>query len=173
MGDYFPGHISIGGAIPRKLVGRLCKEIAESGVSLDYGTADFEPKSADELLEAAKTSGTLELMNDQARYGQFEELEAFLVKHKIPFDRHSDAKYEFDPERVVFRPGMKGPKILPATNDDDVLVRADDVMDVVKALDAALAAPNPTLHAAWPEASQKLKELCGDDIPGLEPLTIK
>ena len=175
MGDYFPGHISIGGAVPRKLAGKLCEAIKDSGASLDYGCAPFEPENADDLLAAAKTSGTLELMDDEATYGQFEELEAFLVKHKIPFDRHSDAKYEFDAERVVFRPGMKEPQIQPATNDDDVLVRADDVMDVVKGLEAAKNGPDITgVHAqAIGVAVLQLKELCGDDVPALEPLTIK
>ena len=174
MGDYFPGHISIGGAIQRKLVGRLCKEIAESGASLDYGSADFEPQNADELLEAAANSGsTLDLMNDQARYGQFEDLEAFLVKHQIAFDRHSDAKYEFDAERVVFRPGMKEPKVLPASNDDNLLVQADDVLKIAKRLDAsAFVDIGGVKFQAIGDSAAKLRELCGADIPPLESLRI-
>jgi len=170
MADRFPGHISIGGAVPRKLVRKLCKAIKDSGASLDYGEAPFEPETADALVEAAKTSGTLELCDDEARCGQFEELEAFLRKHGIGYDRHSDGKYEFNAERVMYRPGMKEPKVLPANNGDDVLVRADDVLEIVKELEVI----NPVCHVqAMNElraAALKLRELCGADVPALEPL---
>lgn len=40
----------------------------------------------------------------RALYGQFEELEALLVAHGIPFDRRSDGYAEYDPMVRYFRP---------------------------------------------------------------------
>ena len=53
----------------------------------------------------------------------FEELEAFCVKHGIAFDRHSDARYEFDAENVSFRTGMKEPVSIPSNNDGEDIIQ--------------------------------------------------
>jgi len=56
-----------------------------------------------------------------ADFGQFDALEAFLVKHRIPFDRDSEECYENNVEAVfsrsrgqgffdLFRPCPRGPR---------------------------------------------------------------
>ena len=97
--DYFPGQIEIGGEVPSRLVKGLCKQIRLQGVSLDYGGEHFEPTGAQDLLYAAQ-GGTLKTCDPEARFGQFEELEAWLARHGIAFSRHSDVKHEFDAENV-------------------------------------------------------------------------
>jgi hypothetical protein len=46
----------------------------------------------------------------QARDGQFEDLEELLVQEQVPFDRVSDHQYEYNAERVVFRPDLHNPE---------------------------------------------------------------
>ena len=64
----------------------------------------------------------------------FEELEGFLCEHGIPFDRHSDARYEFDAEKVAFRPGMNRPLEMPSNKDGDTLLRVDEIRPVAEEL---------------------------------------
>ena len=162
MADYFPGQIEIGGEVPSRLVKGLCKQIRLQGVSLDYGGEHFEPTGAQDLLYAAQ-GGTLKTCDPEARFGQFEELEAWLARHGIAFSRHSDVKHEFDAENVEFRPGMKEPKVV-GSNQDEVATVSQPVLaeDVYPLLEQGRAA----------EALSKFKELVGDDIPPLEPLSI-
>jgi hypothetical protein len=92
MGDYFAGDIEIGGKISRKDLNELIEKILEGGLKKDYNFL----YTRGELVEAFATQKSVSLCDDQAKYGEFPELEAWLIEHKIPFDRHSDARYEYD-----------------------------------------------------------------------------
>ena len=128
MADHFPGEIHIGGPIPRELLNKLVKVIVAQGVSLeDYGA----PAATEETLRKEFGEGkVIDLFHEQARYGQFDDLEAFLVKRRIHFDRHSDGRYEFDAEKVFYR-GGKEPVIFPSGQSGSVLLRRDDVMRIL------------------------------------------
>ena len=67
--------------------------------------------------------------DDQARYGQFEELEKFLRQHDIHFDRKSDTKYEYDGETVIFR-GDKEFTFF-STQEGNLLVSYDSIRAAV------------------------------------------
>jgi hypothetical protein len=106
MSDYLAAQITLGGCISRALVPRLCKLIDQAGLMLDW-EEPFAPQSAEELLAARRTidgEWLLQLSDDDAPYGAFCDLEAFLVKHEIPFDRQSDAGHGYDGRLVTYRP---------------------------------------------------------------------
>jgi hypothetical protein len=117
MSDRFPGEITIGGKLPAALLDEFLGEVTSTGASVGgYDGPAFDCKNADDLCQALDTDRHLVLADAEASYGQFEELEAFCVKHGLPFDRHSDAKYEFDSVNVRFRPGMNRPVEVPSDN---------------------------------------------------------
>ncbi len=122
MADRFWGRICIGGPVPAELVESLCDVIAALGAELDTGVGDFQPKSADCLLNAVDEDH-LELFDHHAPFGEFPELEEFLRENDIPYDRRSEGKYEYDPELVMFRPG-RDPVYVYTTQD------GNPVMDV-------------------------------------------
>ena len=108
MADYFAGEIRIGGKLPADLLEEFLGELNSSGAKVGgYDGAPVACKNAEELRHALDENGHLFLVNDEARYGMFEELEDFLCEHDIPYDRHSDARFEWDAENVTFRPGME------------------------------------------------------------------
>lgn len=160
MADYFPCHISIGGPVPKRLANRLCKAIKESGMSRDWGAAPYEPCEPGELVTEAAGS-TLGLCDDQASYGVCESLESFLRKHKIPFDRVSDAKYEHSGERVCYRPGSVD-RVFSADQDGEAHVPLKDVL-LIKA----------ALKAKRYDKALAICDKAAPDFPDLEPFSFK
>ena len=88
MSEYMWARIKIGGSISRPALTHLAEKFA---VSL--------PVSEATRAEAASPEATdyLELEDDEAVWGRFEELEAYLVGQAIPFDRASDGGVRVQP----------------------------------------------------------------------------
>ncbi len=101
MSEYMSAEIWLGGPIAQRLIPGLCKVITEQNVATDWGDGQFRPGTADDLLAACTENGEgvrlLHLLDDQARWGQFELLEAFLRRHKIGYTRRSEGKWEYVP----------------------------------------------------------------------------
>ena len=115
MSDYMAGEIWIGGKVPAGLIAELCEVISRQGLGLEWGDARFKPSSAADLLEVREEIDgvpLLHLCNDEAPWGQFDELEGFLQQHRISFRRQSDGKWEYDPEIVEYRPGSEPIRLL-------------------------------------------------------------
>ncbi len=108
MSEKLAAEINIGGKVRRPVAEVLRDVIAAERVSLEWGDVPFEPKTVDDLLAARVDNGsgllTLRLYDDQASWGEFDSLERFLQEHKIPFVRHTEGKYDYDPEVVAFHP---------------------------------------------------------------------
>ena len=139
-----------------------------------YDGTEFNCQNADELRQALEENGHLFLADDQARFGMFEELEGFLCEHNIPFDRHSDARYEFDAENVRFRPGMDRPLDVPSNGTGDDLMDVNMIRPVAKEL-ARLAVGKLTkdkLLAAVKKASRKLNKVLPPKVEPLPPLQV-
>jgi hypothetical protein len=119
--------------------------------------------TAEELLAELKrhNTETLDVGDDEARYGEFDELEPFLIRHGIAFDRRTDAKYEYDGVLVQFRPGMEEPHVGTATQDGEPVVPKTDLEPIRDHLRAG----------RWREAKAQFDELL-TDIPPLAPLRI-
>jgi hypothetical protein len=110
MADYVSAHILIGGDVRQRVVPKLCEAIRKEGVSLEWGELPFRPDSAAELGRACQEIGgksTLRLCCDEVADGEFASLQAFLVRHKLPFNRWHESKYEIPCELLVYRPGGK------------------------------------------------------------------
>jgi hypothetical protein len=174
MADRFAGEITIGGNVPAALLEEFLEEVRSTGALVgDYEGSPFEATSAEQLRQALDGSGHLNLVDAEAHYGMFEELEGFLCAHDIPFDRHSDGQYEFDAENVVFRPGMERPLEMLADKSGNTLVRVDEVRPVATEL-ARLATEEMTkdeLLRAVAKLSKDLANLLPEVAP-LPPLTI-
>ena len=153
MSDHFPGEITIGGSIPRRLLDELAERIASEGVSIDWQHA-LDAAAVREAIEAAAAEGrTVRFTDDEAVYGQFDELEQWLTSRGIDFDRHSDARYEYDGENVYGR-GRRQPVAMRSDQSGRDLLSAEEVRQVLAgrlppagklARIAALAAGAPAL----------------------------
>jgi hypothetical protein len=128
MSDHYPAEIRIGGPIPRIILTELIRVIVDEAVSLDgYGGADVTEEG---LWQAFRQGAIVALYADQARFGQFDSLEAFLVKHRLHFDRYSEAFCEFSAEAVFYRGGQEA-VVLPADQSGHILLRFEDVVGIL------------------------------------------
>ena len=170
MADYFPGEITIGGKVPTGLLEAFIGELKSAGAKVGgYDGAEATFQTAEELRKALSNDGHLFLVDDQARFGQFEELESFCTKHGIAFDRHSDAKHEYNAENVYFRSGMKKPESVPSNNDGDALLRVETIRPVAKEL-ARLVTTTLTREKVLAAARKVIRQLHSLLPPEIEPL---
>ena len=115
MSAHYAAWVRIGGRIKRSKIEQLLKAIREASVSLEWGDAPFAPQSDDELL-TVRRDGHLWFCDDQARWGEFPELEGACRKLKLGYSRHTEGACDCDAERVDFRPGMKEPLVRIGSN---------------------------------------------------------
>ena len=130
MADHFPGDITIGGDIPVRLLDRLSEMIAAENVSIDWQYALDNTQVREAIEQAAATGQTVRFTKDEAVHGQFEELEEFLVRRRIHFDRHSDARYEYDGENAHYRGRGRPIVTLSAQNGDDA-TRCQEIQKIL------------------------------------------
>ena len=128
MSDYYPGEIHIGGPIPQAAIKELIEQIVATGASLEgyCGGGVTEETARKAILE----NKTIDLCADKARYGRFEELEDFLVRHGIHFNLHCEAYCEYEAEKVFYRGGQRVLS-LPSDQSGNLLVCFDDVTAIL------------------------------------------
>lgn len=135
MSDRFAAEIRIGGKVKRTQLSNLCEAIRAEGLSCDWGGAQVDEIAPENVTEYVNDDGILCFCDDQARYGEFETLEATLAKLGIAFDRESEGKYEYDPEIRHFRPGEMDE--VHCTDHEGVpIIHPADVEKALKALKA-------------------------------------
>lgn len=115
MADRVSASITIGGDLPAALLPELLDLITFEGLSTDW---DGEPFGAAQL----PTDEPLRLMAHEVAWGRFEQLEAFCIKHNLPFARWSGAYAgQWGAERTVFT-GSGEPYGYAADEDDYILI---------------------------------------------------
>lgn len=124
MSERYCGWIRIGGRIERSRIDPLLREINQASVKLDWGEPLFEPKTADELLEA-RADDRLRLCDEEAYYGEFPELEKICRDLGLAYERSCEAWCGCDAEIVQWRPGMEKPVIRTCSNADFEVVLLD------------------------------------------------
>ncbi|NOX59282.1 MAG: hypothetical protein GXP29_10545 [Planctomycetes bacterium] len=136
MSDRYSAWIRIGGPIARSDVEQLLGEVQFSNASLDWGEPSFQPTSADALVDARK-DGSLHLCDNEARYGEFLELEEICRELGLSYTRCSEAWCGYDAEIVDWRPDMAEPLVRTCSNgnSDTVFVDAATIVEALAAFD--------------------------------------
>lgn len=134
MADRMACEIWIGGTLSPALAEELCAVVRDTGASLEWGGGVFAPDSVAELREA-NDDGHLHLYDDDRAWGEFDDLEEFLREHKIPYDRQTASKYEYDAEKAIYRPGM-GLEVVLTNGSGNPVVEIVALQSVVKSLRA-------------------------------------
>jgi len=141
MSDRMAAEIWISGKIPADCVADLCAALDAERLAVDYGECPFRPQSGEDLLSACRVNDAgvrlLWLCDDQARGGQFDDLEQFLLTHGISYTRRTESGCGCDGELVEFRSGMVSP-VRVITNVDGLPVVV--TTDVRRALGLLVAA---------------------------------
>lgn len=181
MSERLAAEIEIGGKVRRSIAEALCCVIATERVSLEWGERPFEPAKPDDLLAARHDSGDglllLSLYDDQASWGEFDNLESFLQKHDIPFCRYTKGKYDYDAEVVSFHPTCGLVQYLTDHNRH-AIVHASDLKPIADTLAKTVAEMRSgKLDPA--KLQRKLQRLCGKlrkclppEVPALESFEI-
>ncbi|MEW6048300.1 MAG: hypothetical protein AB1609_17795 [Bacillota bacterium] len=143
MAERIPATLWVGGSITREQYEEIKRLIEQEG---DPFCSEVSPDSL-----VCRTGGAL--------WGEFEDLEQYLVQHGIPFNRHTEAKYEYDATLRVFRPGVLDEEV-PANQDGNIVVLAEDIRQAI----AATTAREDLVH--------RLEELTRACVP-LPPLVVK
>ena len=178
MSEHSAAEIWIGGQVSVPIADKLCEVVCTADVSLEWGDRLFAPASLDELLSACKEREGVKLLwlcHDSARWGQFDELESFLIGREIAFDRISEAGSEYNAERVSFRPGYK-PVRVPVHHSGEVIVSASVLDTVSDRLDLALRQFTRSKIEPGVTALRRLRRFVRQytptTLPALEPFEI-
>jgi hypothetical protein len=181
MADRMAADIEIGGKVRRSVAEALCKVINESGTSLEWGGGCFQPETINDLLAARCDDGdnprVLKLFDDQARWGEFEELEKFLREHEITYCRHSEGKYEFTPEAAGYLPQL-GPVVWLTDHERWPILLASEVRPVETQLARVVRsmergkATMATLTRRIKTSLKLLRAALPPDVPALESFEI-
>ena len=147
MADRYPTKIRIGGQVKRERLAALIHAINAEGLQSDWGSCLPDITSEEELLQNVE-GGHLTYCDEERAWGEFVDLEGFLVRESIPFNRWHAPRYEYDGEPAQFGTGMQAPASA-AVNDNEVIVinapeiqrirdilkNAQNMEDVRKAID--------------------------------------
>ena len=149
MSDRFYAGLEIGGLISGDLVPALAAQISNAGLLFP----------GESLEQHINNDGLLALEDDQASYGEFPELEGWLQKHGIEFDRHSSGYFDLLPEWVSFRRGQ-GRIVHLLDGQGDQVISHQDI--------SRAHAESTTL----PALQTALAEILGPAVPPLNPINL-
>ena len=162
MADRFATQISIGGKVKRTLVPALIEAINAEQLQRDWGSDLPEIQNEEELLSHKNEKGVLWFCYDERAWGRFEDLEEFLRKRRIPYDRRHEPRYEYDGELALFRPEKKGVRYCAVDASGALIVPVEGIQRV---RDLLKRKPSKT---SIKQALRDLNSLCED--ADVEPL---
>ncbi|NQT37234.1 MAG: hypothetical protein HQ581_07080 [Planctomycetes bacterium] len=179
MAERVAAQIWIGGRLSAEDADELRGVIDTEGVSLDWGDGPFRPSTSRDLLQARAQhddSRVLRLCDDQASWGEFDQLESFLQAHAIPYTRHGDGGGSYNGEIVEYRPGTD-PVCIPVDTNGNPIVDVEVVRRVAKALDTAIeqldAGAVRKAASRLKRARKSLRKQLPPDVPPLPSLEIE
>lgn len=160
MGNWIYCEYCIGGVISikqDKAIRKLAGEHADQWQL--YPETDPGDRDADEKMY-------LVINNAEANDGYIPEIEDYLIKEKISFNRYTEGKYDASPRIVYFRPelGMREPMGMPTDHQFRPIVLRDQIKKLLDILDED---EDPKT------LSKAIRALVGDDIPPLEEVAVR
>jgi hypothetical protein len=167
MAERFPTEISIGGTIKKEQIQALIDQINSEDLQHNWGSYCDRIETEEDLLKHKNDEGILWFCTESQVWGEFPDLEAFLVEQNISFNRHHSPRYEYHGELLQFRAGMETPSI--ATADSDLVLMVD--VSVVAGIRDKMRADKSAVGIT--DSLKELDALCVDfDIPELPPFEI-
>ncbi len=127
MADYMAAHIEIGGKLASCKLNELLSLIEELSAE-DYSSS---PPNQEYLQTCRDENKPLALYDDQARYGEFPELEQFCIANNLTFNRHSSPKYEYEGQIRFYSPDS-GDQVIGATDDGEPYLKWSELKDYQK-----------------------------------------
>ena len=124
MADYMAAHIEIGGELARTKLKELVSLIHDLSAE-DYWSS---PPNQEYLQKCRDDKKPLVLYDDQARYGEFPELEEFSIANNLTFNRHSSPKYEYEGQIRLFSPNS-GEQVIGATDEGEPYLKLSQLKD--------------------------------------------
>lgn len=117
MANRVPASILIGGQVTPDVFRALTQKIQFEGLAIEWGGENFEARHR-------VVGEPLALFDEECAWGQFDELEAFCVEHRLPFLRWAGGyPGEWSPERLVFRGDGKPDSYMVDESDNVVIDR--------------------------------------------------
>ena len=124
MADYMAAHIEIGGRLARTKLKELLSLIHELSAE-DYSSS---PPNQEYLQTCADENKPLALYDDQARYGEFPELEQLCIANNLTFNRHSSPKYEYEGQIGLHSPDS-GEQVIGATDEGEPYLKWSELKE--------------------------------------------
>ena len=106
MADRFPIRYEIGGRITSAVLDVLLEHLLAVQMTGEYGGRDDEASLRKEVERISGTSSLKVCNNELAPYVT-DDLDLFLVEHRLPFVKRTDACHEYGGQIEWWRPGMK------------------------------------------------------------------
>jgi hypothetical protein len=175
MADRMCAEIWLGGKCPRSAL----EEKPFDGLWLDWDNSPIDTSSAASILAARDQDGHLHFADTEASWGEFEQLEAWAKRHNVPFERRNESKYEFDAQRIWFRPDLPKKQRegwIYTTQEGTPLIVIEPIAKVVakmRRLDEGTQQSAVQRLAAWRRLLRKLTLALPPDMPPLPPFEIE
>lgn len=132
MSDRMGAEITIGGQLKIADTAKLLTAINADGPGLEWGQSGGDYESLDEVTGE---DGTICLMDDEARIGEFESIESTCRELGLTYVRKSEGRYEHNPEIAWWQPGMQEPAVVMTNTDHELTVNHEQIEPIVKLLE--------------------------------------
>ncbi|HOC54009.1 MAG TPA: hypothetical protein PKI20_00160 [Verrucomicrobiota bacterium] len=106
MADRFPIRYEIGGKIASAVFDALLEHLLAVQMTREYGGCDDEASLRKEAEQISGNS-SLKVCNSELAPYLTDELDLFLVEHRLAFVKRTDARHEYGGQIEWWRPGMK------------------------------------------------------------------
>lgn len=135
MGEYFPGKMKIGGKLSLTApegtsqedwddsISQFIARVTDEFKDWDQKSYTARDMSIQDLAKEIDEHGNLTVANSEASWGSFQDLESLCFDLGLSFDRHSEARYEYDAEIVRWRPGMDEPEVVASNQGGHIMLR--------------------------------------------------
>lgn len=121
--------IHIGGALPESLIDEFV-QIAVDEISF------YDDFDSGIVKEAA---GEVLLLEGTADYGLCKDLQAFCIKHSLPFKHTCEASGEYNADMTYWRPGMEEPETFITGTNEESVIHVVQIKPLIKFMSALIA----------------------------------
>ena len=127
MADHMSAYIELGGLLPEDKVRHLAEQIASQG-GPQWGEyyADDEARLEADIRTASSQVRSFVLYDEEAAWGQFDEVESVCRDLDLTYRRHNCAKYEYDASWHWWLPALDEPAYCLSSQDGAALIEADE-----------------------------------------------